>query len=239
MNSFKLSPGQKIRRLFKTLKIITSHLSRYEHLCPSWNLQQPMSDHLDKWPSLSPFSSLLSHLHGHKTWFESKVKEKLFIYYLHINSQRSKVGVSWSCRTWDHYWGTCGGCLLTWGPAEGHTQSSPHHPTRWFIDVTVKTYKCRISANIFTKASWMWQKPDSQWLKKHILQKKMCVLRECVCAFVCKVALHWDNYSAPGWMSSVGDFFCVCLYGSGREEQVEGTERRSRGTWASDSPDEI
>lgn len=29
------------------------------------------------------------------------------------------------------------------------------------------------------------------------------------------------------------------LYENGLEEQVEGTERRSTGTWASDSPDEI
>lgn len=74
---------------------------------------------------------------------------------------------------------------------------------------------------------------ESSKKKKNPKSRKSVLWRVNKCVFVCK-----DNYSALGWMRSVDDFF-VCLFESDREEQVEGTERRSRGRWASDSPDEI
>lgn len=43
---------------------LTAHLSGQELLCPPWSLQQSTRDHVDKLPTFSSFSYLLSHLHA-------------------------------------------------------------------------------------------------------------------------------------------------------------------------------
>lgn len=160
---------------------------------------------------------------------------------------------------------TYGGCLLTWGfwprlkgMLSSHCASQSDDSLLWLCySVQIGCFSS-VWIQLFTSEKHVWK--CTKWtisttnLQKRlnliitrllmmIKKKKRFSKRECVCcesrASVCLcVKLFWDNYSASGWMRSVDEFF-VCLYESGREEQVEGTERRSRGTWASDSPDEI